>query len=330
MFYKQFIKQYAIALLSLSTLTIALAQDAEVVIEKSGFFPESVAIADGVLYTSNFASGEVLAINMEDGSSSVLAEAQEGKAGWGLYVDESTGVLFSCVAGLGEPFGGVAPTTPNDVNVYSLETSELLENWQLESGIVCNSITIGGDNTVFISDIVTPQIIKLDTETGEATVWSKEDDYAVEGGFGISGLVWDGASSLYAVANGSLFRVDINADGSAAPAVKIALMDADGETEALATDGLVWVADGVMVGTENDVFAPGANGRALRITLLEDDSAVVDTIAQGLSDPSAITAVTDKEGQQLIYVANSQMGYLFGVDQGEAPNATFSVVNLSE
>lgn len=320
-----------IVLTLLSMTALAFAQDdptTEIVINQPGFFPESVAVYDGVLYTSNFATAEILAINMEDGSMTTLAPAQEGKAGWGLYVDEAAGVLLACVAGAGEPFGGVAPTTPNDVNAYSLESGELLMTWTLEAGIVCNSITTAGDNTIMISDIVTPQIIKLDTETGESRVWSAEAAYAVEGGFGISGLVWDGASSLYAVANGRLFRVSINEDGTAAPAVEIALTDANGEPTALGTDGLVWAAEGVMVGAENDVFVPGANGRALRVTLGEDDSAVVDALVEGLADPSAITAISHDEATHIL-VANSQMGYMFGIDQGEAPNASFVMVPLN-
>jgi hypothetical protein len=328
---KRSITLFAVLLTLLSMTALVFAQDDmadEIVVDQPGFFPESVAVYAGVLYTSNFATAEILAINMEDGSTTTLAPAQEGKAGWGLYVDEISGVLLSCVAGAGEPFGGVAPTTPNEVNAYSLETDELLMTWTLESGIVCNSITTAGDNTIMISNIVTPQIIKLDTETGESSVWSAEAAYAVEGGFGISGLVWDGARNLYAVSNGRLFRVPMNDDGTAGAAVEVALTDEAGEAVALGTDGLVWAADGVMVGAENDVFVAGANGRALRVTLGDDDSAVVDVLAEGLADPSAITAVTMDDETHII-VANSQMGYMFGVDQGEAPNASFVIVPLN-
>lgn len=315
-------------------ITSVFAQEEDdsqaIIIENSAFFPESVAIYDGILYTSDFATAEIVAINLEDGTNSVFAPAEEGKAGWGLYVDEATGVLLSCVAGLGEPFGGVAPTTPNDVRAYSLETGEILASWTLEAGIVCNSITVGGDNTIFMSDIVTPQIIKLDTETGESSVWSADPAYVVEGGFGISGLVFDGENSLYAVANGKLFRVGIAEDGSAEAAVEITLTDANGEATALATDGLVWVGDGVMVGGENDVFAPGANGRALRVTLGEDNTAVVDAIAEGLSDPSAVTVMWDEAEMPIVVVANSFMGYLFGVDEGDKPASNFITVELGE
>ncbi len=322
---------FAVLLTLIGANALVFAQDDmgdKIVLSQPGFFPESAAVYDGVLYTSSFTSAEILAINMEDGSATTFAPAREGKAGWGLYVDESSGVLLSCVVGAGEPFGGVAPTTPNEVNAYSLESGELLKTWTLEAGIVCNSITVACDNTIMVSDVVTPQIIKLDTETGESQVWSAEEGYKVEGSFGLSGLVWDGASNLYVVATNSLFRVPMNDDGTAGAAVKIALTDETGKSFVLATDGLVWVADGVMVGTENDVFTPGANGRALRVTLGADDTAVVAVIAEGLADPSAVTAVTMDDETHII-VANSQMGYLFGIDQGEAPNTSFMIVPLN-
>lgn len=233
-------------------------------------FPESIAVVDGVAYVSNFFDGSLHSMSLEDGSSEVLVEAgtNDVASGWGLGVDAS-GLLLACG---NRNFVPGPQDNINSAYAVDLASGDVVEAWDLPEGAACNSIAADSNGNIFISDVSpNADIIRIDRESGEVTVWVDEPAWENESGFGNGGLIIDENDIIYMSAGGPLVRIAINEDGSAGEIVSQAFVDTDGnEIPAFSFDGFAY-ADGSMYGAAFDF----ATGQSLVVAVTPVDETTV-------------------------------------------------------
>jgi len=256
-------KRLVMVLLIVLTLLVvgsALAQETELIegadVVQTGelvTFPESIAVIDDTAYVSNFFDGAIYLVNLEDNTTEVLVDpgTNDVVSGWGLTAEVETGLLLAC----GNRTQGIGPQeVSNSVYAIDTETGDIVETWELPLGVACNSIAVDSNGNIYVSDVSpNADIARIDRETGEAVIWVDEPTWENETGFGLGGLVVDENDTVYMNANGPLFRIGINADGTAGDVIPQTILDAEGnELPFLGFDGFANAGNGVMYGAAFD------------------------------------------------------------------------------
>jgi sugar lactone lactonase YvrE len=190
------------------------------------FFPESISAGPGgELFVSSLTTGEI--VRFAPGSSEpttfVAAGVNVGTAG--VMVDPERNVLWACAVDL-------SFQTPSELRAFDLTTGALVASYAMPDGGVCGDIALAGRD-VYVTDTVGGRIVRLtglnpDSVTGGAlTVWSADPQLSAGPPMAlqINGITFDGDRTLYTTnyTTGELFAVSIAPDGSAQPAVRIAL-----------------------------------------------------------------------------------------------------------
>jgi hypothetical protein len=274
--------------------------------------PEDIAVGGTSAFVSNINDGSVLKLDLANGgaaSSFIPAATDAYKSAWGLRVVTGKNWLLSIQ---NQPYDfNPAHALAGRVAAYDLTTGAKLKSWNLPAQMVGNSVDVDKAGNMYVGDIgPKPRIVKIDAISGEVTTWAASPQW-VDGGFGIGGMVFNG-TGFYAAHNNVLWYVGINADGSsvAPQAVKI-----EGNPVIFA-DGMAWTDDGIVY-AENDVLVPGAHGTVFRVTFSGPTTATRTVIQTDLRDPSGVAAV-NVNGKGYLLVNESQLGFAFGVDKGQA------------
>ena len=79
---------------------------------------------------------------------------------------------------------------------------------------------------------------------------------------------------------------------------------------------LPYAGNGVIYYSQNDLFIPGSNGVLNKIVLTDTLVGEQTAIQTGLTDAAGVE-VGMYNGEQFLYVLESQLGFLFQVDEGE-------------
>ncbi len=265
------------------------------------FFPESVAVHDGYAYVSAFFTGEVQKINLATGATEPLVETgTDGViAGWGLWYDNANDVLLACG---NKNFVPGLQTEINSARAINPSTGAIVESWDLPEGTACNSILTDAEGNIYLSDVGTnASIVKIDRITGEAITWADDPAWENESGFGVGGLIWDGADNLYASAGGPLYRIPINADGAAGTPVQQTLLDVDGnELPGLGFDGFVWAGNGTMYGAAFDFAA--FQSQVVKAVVIDDQTVQTEVV---FTSAVGVTGLDYDSGT--IYAADGQI-----------------------
>ena len=279
--------------------------------------PEDVTVAGDVAYVSSFSDGSVLKLDLtNEGAASAFVPAASDaySAAWGLRVVEAKNWLL------------VVQNQPYDFNpanaqagrlaAFDLDTGANVKSWDLPEQTVANSVVVDEAGTIYVGDIgPNPRIVKIDSETDEVTLWATSPEW-VDGGFGLGGMAYN--DGIYASHNNLLWYIAVEEDGSAAAPVAVSV---EGDPVIFA-DGMTWSDDGIIY-AENDVLVPGAQGVVYRLDFSDTITATRSVLQEGLRDPSGVAVATVGE-QDYLLVNESQLGFAFGVDEGE-PNTPYQL-----
>lgn len=266
----------ATAILCMSVGTVHAAD--KVQIGDKGIFPESLtSTADGTLIVGSVGTGQIYraAPGAATADSWIAAPTEGPTATLGVFADEAHGTLWACYSDLAlfSGQGGKGAV----LRSYDLSSGAAKSTVPLGDGTFCNDIATTSDGTAYATDTAGAQVFKVAPGATTAEVFFKDAALASVDGLSFAP---DGALYLNGVQTNKLFRLAVNADGTAG-----ALTDLTLSQPISGPDGMRFGDDGVLYLAEN-----GA-GQVSAVTF-DGDTANVSVVDKGGWDmPVAVTKV---------------------------------------
>jgi sugar lactone lactonase YvrE len=293
---------------------LAAAETAPLALPGDQAYPENIAsTADGALYVSYFSQGGVLRITPDRRHSGFWLKP--GAAGTrsvlGLIADEQANLLWLCsndMTALGVPGPNAEPGST--LKGFDLKTAELKVSAALPGAqTLCNDIAIDRGGSVYVTNTLAPEILKLSADRKTLQVWKRDPLLTPPAGGGLDGIAFGADGHLYVntIGGGELFRIDV--DGGVAGAVTRLQT-----SRALKRpDGLRWLS--------GNRFLMVEGGGSLDLVTIEGDSARIETLKDGLLEPTGVTRVDDTA-----WISEGQLSYLLDpAMKGKRPALPFRV-----
>jgi len=285
--------------------TTAVGAD-KVQIGDKGVFPESLtSTADGTLIVGGVGTGQIYraAPGAATAEGWIAAPAEGPGSVLGVYADEPNGTLWACYSDLAM-FGGQGGKAAV-LRSYDLNSGDLKTAVPLGEGTFCNDIATTDDGTAYVAETAGGQVLTVAPGASTATPFLKDAALA-----SVDGLSFgpDGALYLNGVSTNKLFRLALNADGTAGALTELTLSQ-----EIKGPDGMRFGDDGVLYLVEN------GNAQLDAVTF-DADRATIEVIAkQDWDTPTAVTKVGDT-----LWVVESQFSKLATPDAA-APFHAYTV-----
>ena len=184
-----------------------------------------------------------------------------GSASWGLMADNTRNTLWVCTTAFPLPAKITPPIKERHTTLRAFDTNTGAAKGAyplLGATNSCNDMTIAANGTVYVTDIANGNIQRLRPSAAALVPWVGTPELA-----NVDGIAFIG-TTLYAnnVSTGKLFRIPINADGSAGAPVEIKLSQPlEGPDGMRAHNGKMYVAE-------------NRGGRASEITFSGDTGTV--------------------------------------------------------
>src|ERR1700730_18474365 len=179
-------------------------------------YPESLSAAtNGTLYVSSLASGGILRVTpgATKAEEWIKPGAYASRSTFGVLVDEKAGRLWVCsndVSALGVPGPGSA--AGSNLKAFDLSSGEGKTSVALPgTGNLCNDLAIGANGSLFVTNSLKPQILRLKPGASEFEVWLESATFEQpKEGAGLDGIAFGSDGNLYVnnFTNGGFFRVD--------------------------------------------------------------------------------------------------------------------------
>jgi sugar lactone lactonase YvrE len=310
------LSSFAFAAGMVASACVAEAAPAEVAIPGERAFPENLtSTRDGTLYIGSISEGGVM--RAAPGAASAEPWIAPGAGGsrstFGMLADEGTGTFWVC---------------SNDVSAWGIPgpgdaKGSWLKSFDLKSGApkggatlpgenaACNDVAKGPDGSIYVTDVINSQVLKLKAAGDGFDVWATDERFAPppDGG-GVDGLAFGSDGNLYVntFSKGDLFRIEVK-DGAA------------GTVTPLKTSRPLKFPDGMQAhGSGTFLLAEG--GGTLDLVTIEGDTAKIETLRDGLIGPVGVTRVGD-----IAWVAEGQLAHLFDPTlKDKKPNLPFRLV----
>lgn len=293
----------------------ALAADAtRIEVPGATAYPESIAAAaDGTLYVGSLASGGIVAIKpgATKAEPFIAPGAFGSRSTFGVLVDDSTGLLWVCsndVSGLG--IAGPGNATGSHLIAFEIKTGAGKIDAAFPAGpALCNDLVIGADGAIYVTNSLAPQILRLAKGANKLEVWHEDPQWTPpEQGPGLDGIAIGGDGNIYVntYVKGELFRVDVK-DGKG------------GNVTKLSTSRPLVKADGLRTLSGTTFLMTEGGGSVDRVTI-NGDAATIETLKDGLSDPTGVALVN---GQ--LFVTEGQLAHLFSAATKGPPSLPFYV-----
>ena len=295
-------------------ITAGPARAADVVVPGTTDFPESMtASADGTLFFSSFGNGRVW--RAKPGETQASEFIQSGSNGLasalGVLADDKSNTLYVCsddfsAAGIKIPGG-----TATSLKLFDLKTGEAKGSIPTPgSPTLCNDIVVANDGTAYVSDSFSGQILRLKPGANAFEVWTQDPRWKVEGKAQLDGIAMlaDGAIYTNIFEGDGLYRIPVNADGSAGAITKIQ------------TSRPLYHSDGLRAfGPNKLIMVEGETKGNLDLITVDGDNAKIETIKDGFDGPVSLVQVGDQ-----IYVLDVPLRYLLGPEaQAKKPPPPF-------
>ena len=236
-----------------------------IVAERGGFVPEGIeydnnrnrfltgSFADGTIYEVTSSGRLVPAITSPDLIASI-----------GIEVDESRDTLYVANSNMGIPNGAA------ELGIYNLATGEQLAMVDLAASIpdkpadtshFANDVAVSKAGVAYVTDSNMKIVYKVDKYYRASVLI----DFGLDAEFGLNGIEYHPAGYLILASpgTGQLIRVPVDNPQ------RWELIDLD--VPATGVDGIVWTADGSLVGVSNNrsravKYASDDNWRSARLT----------------------------------------------------------------
>jgi sugar lactone lactonase YvrE len=295
-------------------ITAGPARAANVVVPGTTDFPESMtASADGTLFFSSFGNGRVWRAKPgETQASEFIKSGSNGlSSALGVLADDKSNTLYVCsddfsAAGIKIPGG-----TATSLKLFDLKTGEAKGSIPTPgSPTLCNDIVVANDGTAYVSDSFSGQILRLKPGANAFEVWTQDPRWKVEGKAQLDGIAMlaDGAIYTNIFEGDGLYRIPVNADGSAGAITK------------LQTSRPLYHSDGLRAfGPNKLIMVEGETKGNLDLITVDGDNAKIETIKDGFDGPVSLVQVGDQ-----IYVLDVPLRYLLGPEaQAKKPPPPF-------
>jgi sugar lactone lactonase YvrE len=280
----------------------------DVVVPGTTDFPESMhASADGTLYFSSFGGGRIW--RAKPGEAQASEWIKQGTNGLdsalGVLADDKSNTLYVC----SDDFSGagvVIPTgaTPTALKLFDLKTGEPKGSIALPGqSTLCNDIVTTSDGMAYVTDSFAGHILRLKPGAKEFEVWAHDPRWDVQGKPQLDGIAITPDGAVYAniFEGDGLYRVAVNADGSAGTITK------------LQTSRPLYHSDGLRAfGPNKLIQVEGETKGNLDLITIDGDNAKIETIKGGFDGPVSLVQVGDQ-----IYVLDSPLRYLLGPEAKE-------------
>jgi streptogramin lyase len=186
------------------TLPHAMAAElAAVEVPGDRAFSESISAAsDGTLYVSSLASGGIarVAPGASKAEEWIKPGAFDSRSTFGVFADERSKTLWVCsndVSALGVP--GPSSVAGAHLKGFDLASGEGKVSVDFPGKVnLCNDITVAEDGTLYVTNSLAPQILRLKPGAKEFDVWLENELLAPpKGGAGLDGIAFGGDGNLY-------------------------------------------------------------------------------------------------------------------------------------
>ena len=207
----------------------ASAETSEIALPSDRAYPESITAApDGTLYVSSPAVGGVWRIKPQTGT--VEEWIKPGVFGTrstlGVLVDSKANLLWVCsndFSAIGIP--GPSSVPGSFVKGFDLTSGEGKISATLPGkATLCNDMVVGEDGSLFVTNSLSPQILRLKPGSNQLAVWleSPQFEQPPQGAPGLDGIAFGGDGNLYVntFASGNFFRVEVK-DGTPGKITKL-------------------------------------------------------------------------------------------------------------
>jgi sugar lactone lactonase YvrE len=281
-------------------------------------FPESITAApDGTLYVSSPAVGGVWRIKPQtaDVGEWIKPGAFGSRSTLGVLVDKKANLLWVC----SNDFSSAGIPGP------SIVTGSYLKGFDLSSGegkvsaelpgkaTLCNDMAVGEDGSLFVTNSLAPQILRLKPGSAQLEVWLENPAFEQppQGAPGLDGIAFGGDGNLYVntFAKGDFFRVDVK-DGL------------PGKITKLNPSRPLKFPDGLRSTGGQTFFMAEGGGSVDRITVNGDDVEIA-TIKDGIAGPTSVVLVG-----QTLWVSEGQLPHLFEAAKSGPPHLPFRVIGV--
>jgi len=265
----------AAAVASLSSLVVAQGRT-EVTVNDTGIQAENLTSSqDGTLYFGSMAKGKVY--RAAPGAAQAEAWIQGLTSVTGLLADDKTSTLWVCQNSAGGR-GGAPVEGQTALRSFDLKSGAAKGTYAFPSnGGVCNDMAIASDGTVYATESFANRVHRLKPGATALDVWVTDQRFGGIDGIAILG---DGAVYVITFFGSELFRIPVNADGSAGTITKIETSLPLGRPDGLRT-----------VGPKTLIQAEG-QGRFTELTI-DGNRAEVRVVKDGLSGATGVTLVGD-------------------------------------
>lgn len=253
----------------------------EVTINDTDVTPENLtSSSDGTVYFGSMTKGTIY--RAAPGASRAEPWIRAETAGLtnvlGVLADDASSTLWVCQNATGGR-GGAPVAGQTALRAFDLQSGAAKGTYPFppNSGM-CNDIAVSDDGGVYVSESFRGRVHRLQPGAARLEVWAADSLMNV-----VDGLAFLGDGSLYVndFASGRLYRIPVNADGSA------------GALVAIETSLPLVRPDGLRTTGPNTLLQAEQQGRVAELTIT-GDRAEVRVLRDGLTRASGVTLVGDQ------------------------------------
>ena len=309
----------ALTLASISVLApAASAETSEIALPGDRAYPESLTAApDGTLYVSSAAVGGVWRIKPQAGMVEewIKPGAFGSRSTLGVLVDSKANILWVCSNDFSSAgIAGPSSVPGSFVKGFDLTSGEGKMSAELPGkATLCNDMVVGPDGSLFVTNSLAPQILKLRPGSNQLEVWleSPAFEQPPQGAPGLDGIAFGGDGNLYVntFASGKFFRVEVK-DGMA------------GKITSLKPSRALQFPDGLR-STGGQIFVMAEGGGSVDRVAVNGNDVEITTIKEGIAGPTSVAPVG-----QTLWVSEGQLPHLFEAAKSGPPRLPFRVIGV--